>query len=284
MKQALIEFVPFVFLLTLTLCVHFTDIKPFQRGFFCGDHTLKYPYIENQTIPTYVCFTLWIVISIFTILTTQMLTKSYSIKVIKDIIMGALCCILLTDTIKYTVGKLRPHFLTVCNPDYNNICFDKDAYYIDGSGDDEEELLNEFYQKYVNETNVCSLEKTEALNEARLSFLSGHASFSFYFATFLIHFMNENSKHLKWISKIVPLIQLLIILIATWISITRITDFYHHPSDVICGACTGISIAIYTRKKATTYTSEQSDGEEAPDLNDNQKNTHNTNVYSNSCK
>ena len=273
MKQVLAEFFPFVLLLTLTLCVHFVDIKPFQQGFFCGDHTLKYPYIENQTIPAYVCFILWIVISLFTILSTQIITKSYSIRVIKDIIMGALCCILLTDTIKYTTGKLRPHFLTVCNPEYNNICFDEDAYYIDGSGDDEEELLHEFYQKYVNETNICSLEKTEALNEARLSFLSGHASFSFYFATFLIHFMNENTKHLKWSSKIVPFIQLLIILLATWISITRITDFYHHPSDVFCGACTGISIAFYKRKKVTTYTSDQSDGEVVLDLDVNQKNT-----------
>ena len=51
MKQVLVEFFPFVLLLTLTLCVHFVDIKPFQQGFFCGDHTLKYPYIEKQTIP-----------------------------------------------------------------------------------------------------------------------------------------------------------------------------------------------------------------------------------------
>ena len=270
MKQMIIQFLPIVLLLTLTLIIHFTNIKPFQRGFFCGDHTLKYPYIENQTIPAYVCFTLWIVISLFTILTTQIMSKSYSIRVIKEIIMGALCCILLTDTIKYTVGKLRPHFLTVCNPDYNNICFDEDAYYVDGSGDDEEELLTEFYQKYVNETNVCSLEKTEALKEARLSFLSGHASYSFYFATFLIHFMNENSKHLKWGSKIVPFIKLLVIILASWISITRITDFYHHPFDVFCGACTGISVAFYYNKTASS-TKDQAVDEELSELDINQR-------------
>ena len=271
MKQMILQFLPVVLLLTLTITIHFVDIKPFQRGFFCGDHTLKYPYFENQTIPAYVCFTLWIVISSFTILTTQIITKSYSIRVIKDIIMGALCCILLTDTIKFTVGKLRPHFLTVCNPEYNNICFDEDAYYIDGSGDDEEELLHEFYQKYVNETDVCSLEKTEALNEARLSFLSGHASYSFYFATFLIHFLNENTKHLKWSSKIVPFIQLLVVMLASWISITRITDFYHHPSDVFCGACTGVSVAYYYYNKTTPSTRDQADGEELSELDVNQR-------------
>ena len=242
MRKMILDFLPLVLLLTLTLIIHFVDIKPFQLGFFCGDSSLKYPYIEYQTIPTYVCFTLWITISLFTILATHIISKTFSTIVIKDIILGALCCILLTDIAKHTVGKLRPHFLTLCNPDYNNICFDEDAYYIDDNG---EELMDEFYQKYVNETNVCSIENSELLREARLSFVSGHASFSFYFATFIIRYMNEHSKHLKWGSKVVPFMQLLMIILASWISLTRITDFYHHPFDVFSGALTGIGVAIY---------------------------------------
>ena len=130
--------------------------------------------------------------------------------------------------------------------------------------------MTEFYQKYVNETNVCSLEKTEALKEARLSFLSGHASYSFYFATFLVHFMNENTKHLKWGSKIVPFIKLLVIMLASWISITRITDFYHHPFDVFCGACTGISVAFYYNKTASS-TRDQAVDENLSELDINQR-------------
>ena len=49
------EYLPLVLLLTTTLVFHFINITPFQRGFFCGDHTLKYPYIENETIPQYMC-------------------------------------------------------------------------------------------------------------------------------------------------------------------------------------------------------------------------------------
>lgn len=260
MNQMILEFLPIVLLLPLTLTIHFADIKPLQQGFFCDDHTLKYPYIENQTIPAYVCFTLWIVISLFIILTTQIISKSFSIRVLKDIILGALCCILLTDIAKYSVGKMRPHFLTLCEPDYNNICFNEDAYYID---DDGEELLNEFYQKYVNETNMCYTENSELLREARLSFLSGHASYSFYFATFLIHFMSDHCKHLKWGSKIVPFIKLLVIMLASWISLTRINDFYHHPFDVFCGAFTGIAVAFYYKgNKNTTSSRDQAVGEE----------------------
>ena len=238
----ILEFLPVVLLSTITLLIHFIDIKPSQQGFFCGDHSLKYPYIENQTIPSYICFTIWVGISLFTILSTQIISKSFSIRVVKDIILGAMCCVLLTDIAKYTVGKLRPHFLTLCNPDYNDICFDEDAYYTDVDG---EELMDVFYQKFVNETNVCSLENSDLLREARLSFLSGHASYSFYFATFIIHFTNAHTRHLKWGNKIVPLIQLLVLMLASWISLTRISDFYHHPVDVFCGAFTGVGVGFY---------------------------------------
>ena len=246
MMQKILEFLPVVLLSTIALIFHFIDIKPYQQGFFCGDHTLKYPYIENQTIPSYICFIIWIVISLFTILTTQIISKSVSIRVVKDIILGAMCCVLLTDIAKYTVGKLRPHFLTLCNPDYNDICFDEEAYY---TNDDGEEFMNEFYQKFVNETNVCSLENSDLLREARLSFLSGHASYSFYFATFIIHFTNAHTQHLKWGKKLVPFIQLLVLMLASWISLTRITDFYHHPADVFSGAIMGIAVAFYYNLK-----------------------------------
>ena len=249
MKQIILQFLPILLLLSVTLTIHFVDIKPYQQGFFCSDHTLKYPYIENQTIPSYICFIIWIVISLFTILSTQIISKSFSITVVKDIILGAICCVLLTDIAKYTVGKLRPHFLTLCNPDYNNICFNEDDFYIN---DDGEELIDEFYQKYVNETNVCSLENSELLREARLSFLSGHASYSFYFATFIINFTNAHTRHLKWGNKIVPVIQLLILMLASWISLTRISDFYHHPVDVFCGAITGIAVAFYYNRMGIT--------------------------------
>ena len=249
MKQIILQFLPVLLLLSLTLTIHFVDIKPNQQGFFCSDHTLKYPYIENQTIPSYICFTIWVVISLFTILSTQIISKSFSITVVKDIILGAICCVLLTDIAKYTVGKLRPHFLTLCNPDYNNICFNEDAFYI---SDDGEELIDEFYQKYVNETNVCSLENLELLRESRLSFLSGHASYSFYFATSIIHFTNVHTRHLKWGNKIVPVIQLLILMLASWISLTRISDFYHHPVDVFCGAIAGIAVAFYYNRIGIT--------------------------------
>ena len=240
------EILPLVLLLSTTLVVHFIPMKPFQRGFFCGDHTLKYPYIENETIPQYMCLLIWILISGAIILTTQILNKSTSVKDIQRMVTGLLCCILITDVAKYSVGRLRPHFLTLCNPDYNNVCFDEEAYYSDGEG----ELLNEFYQKYVNESDVCDNEKSHLLHEARLSFISGHASFSFYCATFLIMYLKNRQ---LW-SKITPFVQILLFLLATWISFTRISDYYHYPFDVVCGALTGVGFAVYFHEKKVEET------------------------------
>jgi membrane-associated phospholipid phosphatase len=82
--------------------------------------------------------------------------------------------------------------------------------------------------------------------------MSGHASFSFYCATFLIMYMNIKSKQLNWMSKIAPYIQILLFVLATWISFTRISDYYHFPVDVLCGALTGVGVALYfsiTEKK-----------------------------------
>ena len=91
---------------------------------------------------------------------------------------------------------------------------------------------------------MCTGESNQ-LKEGRLSFISGHASFSFYCATFLISYINTQTKKLKWGSTVAPYLQFVLALLATWISFTRIGDYYHHPSDVICGTLAGVGFALY---------------------------------------
>ena len=86
MKQKIFDFLPVVLLSIITIIIHYIDIKPSQQGFFCGDHSLKYPYIENQTIPSYICFTIWVGISLFTILSTQIISFTTLIEKDLDII------------------------------------------------------------------------------------------------------------------------------------------------------------------------------------------------------
>ena len=249
MRKAVFEIILILILISCILSIHYTNIEPFQRGFFCSDSSLKYPYIK-ETVSTNLCFILWILISLFIILTSQVIKRSFSIKILYDILLGGLICILATDIVKYSVGKLRPHFLSLCNPDYNNVCYDESAYYKD---ENDEELLDEFFEKYVNETNICSIENSRLIDNARLSFPSGHASYSFYFTTFLILYMKKNIKDLKYIGNILPYINLLLILLATWISFTRVNDYYHFTSDVVFGGLGGIVIALFLDGKQNIF-------------------------------
>ena len=82
------------------------------------------------------------------------------------------------------------------------------------------------------------------MKEARLSFASGYTSTSFYSATFVASFMHKNLNH----KASLPL-QLGIFILASWISITRITDYKHHVQDIFFGALHGIIIAWFTKYK-----------------------------------
>lgn len=65
---------------------------------------------------------------------------------------------LTTDIAKYSVGRLRPHFFTICNPNIN--CTDP-------------KYLNVYIEDFE-----CQSTDLHRLKEIRLSFPSGHSSFS----------------------------------------------------------------------------------------------------------
>lgn len=78
-------------------------------------------------------------------------------------LFGAACSQLTTDVGKYTIGRLRPHFLQICKPnivcDLNNIAYIEDF--------------------------KCTGDKEEKFTDSRLSFPSGHSSLSFYCMIYL---------------------------------------------------------------------------------------------------
>ncbi|KAH0502671.1 Lipid phosphate phosphohydrolase 1 [Microtus ochrogaster] len=78
-------------------------------------------------------------------------------KAIGAFLFGAAASQSLTDIAKYSIGRLRPHFLAVCDPDWSKInCSDG------------------YIENYICRGNA------EKVREGRLSFYSGHSSFSMY--------------------------------------------------------------------------------------------------------
>lgn len=248
--------------------------EPFHRGFFCDDQDLKHPYKE-QTVPILAALLTWLGLAVFIILLVESL-RSHGLRgkrrssPIPDssyppwlavelyryfgfFALGAGGCLLFTELAKYSIGRLRPHFLTLCSPDYSQegLCRDPQARQ---------------YHRYVLEPqdSIClGLVKgtvtLDQLHEARLSFLSGHASFSFYCATYLIVYLQARLTNfptdtpsrvvltIYWLIKVFrPFLQFGMFSLAFWISLTRISDYFHHPYDVVTGSLVGIGFGATT--------------------------------------
>ena len=240
--------------------------SPFKRGFFCDDQSLKHPDLPEE-ISESIAFAIWAIIvfllipaiellhvTIFSHLSPTPLGKwgpwvfIELYRILGYFTLGALFTLLTTEMAKFKVGRLRPYFLTVCDPNLTDaMCRDEYGYNI-----------------FVTPDNYTCNGKEEEVNEARKSFLSGHTSLSFYTATFLIVYIQArlcnlgSDNHRQSVNKSVrmfeimfsglkilrPFLQFGIFSLAAYITLTRISDYKHHPGDVLAGMVVGIFFAF----------------------------------------
>ena len=243
MKWLIPYIIPGLFILP-SLILHLSKIEPFHRGYLCDDNTIKYPYFEHQTVPTYLCFVIWIISCLLVFTISFTLHKSWEILrvALYKLVFGFCLCILITDMCKFSIGRLRPYFITICKPEFINVCYNdedinNDTYYLRGNTSLAWIKQN---QKYVVE-DTCTSNK-DLLREARLSFVSGHSSTSFYIAIFLNIFLKKYVD----IRILRNVLQVGNFILALWISITRVNDYMHHSEDVLMGALLGIICAFIT--------------------------------------
>ena len=161
------------------------------------------------------------------------------------LVMIGLFNVMITEIGKFSIGRLRPHFLTLCKPNLDNgTCRDDLGYekYVVISND-----------KCTRKDDFHNYEKH--LNDGRKSFLSGHSSFSFYVAVFLVCYLHCRLTHLHisasttnwtpywWLLKGIqifkPYMQFGLLALATYVGMSRISDYMHHPGDVVTGALLG---------------------------------------------
>ena len=237
-----------LFLLLPSIILRFSSIEPIHRGYYCMDTSIQYPYVEYQTVPLYLCLLIWTILTILHLSIAIIAKKSWKIFIDagSKLVLGFCICMLITDVSKFSIGRLRPYFMTVCNSDLDNLCYGISVTEMQQTEDNETYYFPELHhQRYVSEENTCSPSlDPSVLKEARLSFFSGHASTSFYTAFYLANFSEIYIS--PWILK--TLLQLLSVLMAFWISLTRISDYMHHPEDVIVGAIIGTMCAFFMNK------------------------------------
>uniref|UniRef100_A0A1A9WIZ7 Phosphatidic acid phosphatase type 2/haloperoxidase domain-containing protein n=1 Tax=Glossina brevipalpis TaxID=37001 RepID=A0A1A9WIZ7_9MUSC len=146
---------------------------------------------------------------------------------------GVVVTQLTTDIAKYSIGRLRPHFLAVCQP-------------IMPDGSTCADAINR--NKYIMDFRCQALGSTERmLKEARLSFPSGHSSFSFFTMVYLAMYLQSR---MTWQgSKLFRhFLQFCFIMIAWYTALSRVSDYKHHWSDVLAGTIIGSLIAIVVKE------------------------------------
>ncbi|XP_041347286.1 phospholipid phosphatase 1-like [Gigantopelta aegis] len=233
-------FIAALFVAVVTL--YAVDMHPFQRGFFCSDESLKYPY-RDDTVTMVVAGAVGLIAMLITIFVLEGIrtwivehagtssTREKAISYVKSVVwnvavmlFGTAFHFLLVELLKLSIGRLRPHFFDLCKPDFNTInCT---------SG-------------YVTHYTCTATVDTKKLNDAHKSFPSGHASFIAYSMTYVIVYLQlrlpRHSFRLMRAS-----LQFCSAMVALYVCVSRISDYKHHWSDVISGGVIGTLVAVLT--------------------------------------
>lgn len=128
-------------------------------------------------------------------------------------LFGAACSQLTTDIGKYSIGRLRPHFISVCQPklmDRTN-CTDPANFH-----------------KYIEVFTCTNLESSaRRIKEMRLSFPSGHSSFSMYTMLYAALFLQCR---FNWRGSYLTkhFLQFIFVSLAWYTALSRISDYKHH--------------------------------------------------------
>lgn len=242
----------------LLMCVGFPILflflwgDPYRRGFFCQDESLRHPFHES-TVPSYFLYIFGLGMTSVVMIAVEFCTNLHDERkfyimgyklpiwmwkaycVIGVFLFGAACSQLSTDVMKYTIGRLRPHFYTVCQPNIDCNKFE-----------------NRFkYHEEFNCTNINYVDTKRILKEMRLSFPSGHSSFSMYS---MLYFSIYLQSRMTWDgSKLLRhTLQFLAITSSIFTGMTRISDYKHHWSDVLSGFLIGATTASLVARFVST--------------------------------
>ncbi|KAM9718660.1 phospholipid phosphatase 3-like isoform 2-T2 [Menidia menidia] len=214
--------------------LHKSPFPPYQRGFFCNDNSIRLPF-KNSTVSTAVLTAVGVTVPVVSII----IGESYRIYFLNEgsksfvgnpyisalykqvgvFIFGCAISQSFTDIAKVSVGRMRPHFLDVCKPDFSTI---------------------NCSLGYITDY-VCQGPDSK-VQEARKSFFSGHASFSMYTMLYLVFYLQSR---FTWHGArlLRPLTQFTLIMMSFYTGLSRVSDHKHHPTDVLAGFIQGALVA-----------------------------------------
>ncbi|XP_063795363.1 phospholipid phosphatase 3 isoform X1 [Pseudophryne corroboree] len=218
------------------MIIESNKIQPYHRGFYCDDESIKYPSKSGETINDIMLSVVGIIISILAIILGEFFriyylkAKSHSFirnpyvsalyKQVGCFLFGCAISQSFTDIAKVSIGRLRPHFLDICDPDFTR--------------------LNCTVGNYIEEYTCRG--PPSKVTEARKSFFSGHASFSMYTMLYLVFYLQSRFTW-RGARLLRPLLQFTLLMMAFYTGLSRVSDHKHHPTDVLAGFAQGALVA-----------------------------------------
>lgn len=217
--------------------------KPTNRGFFCDDESIRYPYLEqtvSNLLLTVLAFGIPNVLIVcvegfrlFDTSTPRDSWRSVGIRLLRNcyevcgvFIFGSGLSQVTVDSAKYSIGRLRPHFWAVCEPAVECSSLPSNLY------------ITEY---------TCNGDPSYT-EEGRLSFPSGHSALAFYAAVYAAIYLQHR---MLWKGSVLfkHVLQGVLIWSAWFTALSRVFDNMHHPTDVLAGGLIGTFWALIV----TTY-------------------------------
>ncbi|XP_075160565.1 lazaro [Haematobia irritans] len=217
-------------------------MRTYQRGFFCSDLSIRYPYHEcTITVSMLLVCMLLLPMLFLGVVEIMRLCHNFRLRQYLRNAFFSMACFscgfiatyLSTELAKNVVRRLRPHFYMACRPQLN-----------DGSTCEDPKNRNLFVELYY-----CSNRELSAsqMRELYVSFPSAHSSLSFYAMLFLAFYLHAIWRGGRGVNRVLRhLLQFLFLSLAWFISLSRVADYWHHWSDVMAGAIMGVIYATLT--------------------------------------
>ncbi len=233
----------------LIFCMVYLFVNPKIAYFTCDMSEISYPYLPNTvdewvvglygTLGGIIIIVLAEVYNAFYINSAKDTNSKEKLKTclvcglhgVALFVLGISTTLLFTEIGKRWVGRLRPHFLAVCQPNYSLITCSTST------------STGSIYKSIYTGDSFCTGDASQ-IKQGRFSFPSGHSSYSTYCMSFIIIFLEARLilVRLRFVKTFVQIAAF----IAAWVTIlSRVSDYWHNPTDVLGGFLLGLAVSLF---------------------------------------
>lgn len=229
-----------IFIIMFILFQIINSFKAIERQFAIDDISISHPHKEDTIKMVYLLSFCLIITPLIMVLFQK--SKNRMGFDLHQAIIGVTFSYMLTCLIGVIIkkigGRLRPDFLTVCQPDYALIEQQYNHYNLSSE--------ISYGPRNLFNSSICTAPEKEVLKE-RTSFPSSHTytvfSIMSYLALYIaaqIHLLDKKCYVWKFVVVAIPYIFSIIV------AMSRVFDYRHHWEDVVFGGLLGLIISTIT--------------------------------------